>query len=158
MSNEQLAMRNEQCEIDFIEQRIINAVRGLITGKVNEILNNWNFLIPLFEFSDYKGSTAITPVISLSSCEKTEKERIIQLDTYSMTITITLPEYFDNELYCYGYAHAFEKALCEDVTLGGVVEKAVITNKKYIPPKKPNCGMEWELFISLRIIVEGMKV
>ena len=158
MNNEQLTINNELCKIDFIEQRIISAVRGLITGRVNEILNNWNFLIPLFEFSDYKGSTAITPVITLSSCEQTEKERIIRLDTYSMTITISTPENPESELYLYGYSHALSKALKEDVTLGGVVERALITNKKYIPPKKPNCGMEWELVISLRITVEEMKL
>ena len=157
MSNEQLAMRNEQCDIDFIEQRIINAVRGLITGKVNEILNKWNFLIPLFEFSDYKGSTAITPIILLSSCEQTEKERIIKLDSYSMTISISTPENPESELYCYAYATAFEKALNEDVTLGGVADRAVITNKKFNSPKKPNCGMCWELVLSLRITVETMQ-
>ena len=158
MNNEQLTINNELCKIDFIEQRIISAVRGLITGRVNEILNNWNFVVPLFEYSDYKGSTAITPVITLSSCEQTEKERIIRLDTYSMTISISTPENSESELYCYGYSHAFEKALREDVTLSGVVDRAVITNKKYIPPKVPNCGMNWELVISLRITVEGMNI
>jgi hypothetical protein len=142
----------------FIEEAIIGAIKKLIAGRVNEILNNWNFLIPLFEFSDYKGSTAITPVITLSSCEQTEKERIIRLDTYSMTITISTAENSESELYLYGYSHALSKALNEDVTLGGVVERAVITNKKYIPPKKPNCGMDWELVISLRITVEEMKL
>jgi hypothetical protein len=145
-------------EVDFVEQRIINAVRELITGRINEILNNWNFVVPLFEFSDYKGNTAITPVISLLTCEQTEKERIIRLDTYSMTISISTPENSESELYCYGYSHAFEKALREDVTLGGVAERAVIINKKYVPPKKPNCGMEWELIIFLRISVESMNI
>ena len=140
----------------FIEEAIVGAIKRLITGRVNEILNNWNFVVPLFEFSDYKGSTAITPVITLSSCEQTEKERIIKLDTYSMTISISTPENIESELYLYGYSHAFEKALREDVTLGGFVEKAVVINKKYLPPKKPNCGMELELIINLRITVENM--
>ena len=30
-------------EIIFIEQKIIDAVRKLLTGKANEKLNNWNF-------------------------------------------------------------------------------------------------------------------
>ncbi len=37
---------------DFIEQRIIEAVRGLLTGRVNEILGKWEFLIPVVEFSN----------------------------------------------------------------------------------------------------------
>jgi len=143
---------------EFIEPKIIDAVKKLHTGRINEIMCDWNFLIPLFEISDYIGTTAVTPSVFLTSCEQTEKERIIKIDAYAITITITLPETFESELYCYGYAHAFEKALNEDVTLGGVVDKTVITNKKYIPPKKPNCGMEWELIISLRITVEEMKV
>ena len=142
---------------DFIEIKIIDAVKKLHRGRINEILKNWNFIVPLFEISEYIGTSSVIPVISLSSCEQTDKERIIQLDTYVMTITITLPESFDSELYCYGYAHAFEKALKEDVTLGGVADRAIIYNKKYTPPKKPNCGMEWELIISLRITVEGKK-
>jgi hypothetical protein len=142
---------------EFIEQKILTAVKKLHTGRINEILNNWNFLIPLFEISEYVGTTSVTPVFLLSSCEQTEKERIIQLDTYSMTITITLPDNFESELYCYGYAHAFEKALGEDITLGGVADRAIITNKKYLPPKKPNCGLFWELIITMRITVESMK-
>lgn len=142
---------------DFIELRINNAVRGLLTGRVNEIINGWNFFLPLVEFSDYCGSSAITPVITLSSCEQTEKDRIIKLDTYSMIISFSIPETTDSELYCYAYANAFSKALGEDVTLGGVVDRAVITNKKYVPPKKLSCGMEWEVIISLRVTVEQMS-
>ncbi|MDR2541913.1 MAG: hypothetical protein LBC80_00460 [Treponema sp.] len=142
---------------DFIEQKIVSAVRGLITGRVNEIMLNWNFIIPLFEFCSYKGSTAITPTITLVSCEQTEKERIIKLDTYSMTISISTPENPESELYCYGYVYAFEKALNEDVTLGGIADRAVIVNKKYVPPKAPNCGDMWELVLTLRVVVEKMR-
>ena len=141
-------------DFNFIEQRIINAIKVLIKEKVNEILNDWNFIIPLFEFTDFIGSTAITPVVTLTSCEQTEKERIIKLDAYSMSITITIPENPESELYCYAYSNAFKKALNADVTLGGVADRAVIIERKIIPPKKPNCGMEWELIMSLRITIE----
>ena len=144
-------------EIVFIEQKIINAVRKLLTGKVNEKLNNWNFFFPLIEFSGYGGASAVVPVITLSSCEQSEKERIIRQDAYTLTITFSVPETADSELSCYAYANAFSIVLGEDVTLGGVVDRAVITTKKYVPPKKPNCGMEWELVISLRVTVEGMN-
>jgi len=155
-NKEQLANNNEQCKIDFIEKRIINAVNNLLKGRVNEKLNNYQFFFPLVEFSDYGGSSSVVPVVSLSSCEQTEKERIIKQDTYFITITFTIPENPDSELYCYAYATAFEKALNEDVTLGGVADRAVITGKKYNSPKKPNCGMCWELVLSLRVTVEGM--
>jgi len=127
-------------ENGFIEQRITEAIRGLLTGRVNEILNTWEFLIPVIEFSSFMGRYSVAPVVSLSGCERTEKERIIRVDTYSLSITFTLQEHEDGELFCYAYSTAFEKALGEDVTLGGVVDRAVITGKKYVPPKKANCG------------------
>jgi hypothetical protein len=139
---------------DFIEQRIISAIKKILDGRVNEIFQNWEFLIPIIEFGTV-GKFAVSPVVSLSSCERTEKERIIRQDAYSLNIAFTLHEHEDGELYCYGYAHAFGKALGEDVTLGGVVNRAVITGKKYIPPKKPNCGEGWGLVISLRLTVDG---
>ena len=142
---------------EFIEQQIINAVRKLLAGKVNEKLNNWNFFFPLIEFSGYGGDTAITPVISLYSCEQSEKERIIQQSAYTMTISFSVPESPDSELSCHAYANALGIVLDKDVTLGGIVDRAVITNKKYIPPKKANCGMDWEVVVTLRITVETMS-
>ena len=141
----------------FVEQGIIAAVRGLLAGRVNEILEGWNFFIPIFEFSNYKGNSAITPVISLSLCEQAEKERIIRLNAYSMGISISIPESPESEMYCYAYSNAFEKALGEDVTLGGIMDRAIVISKKYIPPKKPNCGEGWELVLSLRVTIEELK-
>ena len=143
---------------DFIEQQIITAVRKLLTGRVNEILENWEFLVPVIEFGNIGSGYATAPVITLSSCERTEKERIIRLDAYSLSISLSLQEHQDAEMYCYGYAHAFRKALGEDVTLGGIADRAVIAGTKYVQPKKPNCGQGWELVITLRITVEEMAV
>jgi hypothetical protein len=141
----------------FIEQQIIEAVRWLLTGRVNEVLENWQFLIPLFEISEFQGRSAVVPVIALALCERTEKERIIRQDAYSMTISFTLRETPESELYCYGYAAAVCKALGENPTLGGVVDRAVVTGKKYIPPKKAYGGEEWEVVITLRVTVEGIN-
>jgi hypothetical protein len=138
----------------FIEQQIISAVRGLLTRRVNEVLSNWQFLISLFEFSEYQGGSAVVPVITLSSCERTEKERIIRLDAYSMTITFTLAEKPESEMFCYAYAAAVCKALGENPTLGGVVDKSAVTGKKYTPPKKAYGGNEWEVVLTLRLTVE----
>jgi len=57
-------------------------------------------------------------------------------------------------LYCYGYASAVCKALGENPSLGGVVDRAVVSGKKYSSPKKPGCGEEWETVITLRVTVE----
>jgi hypothetical protein len=43
----------------------------------------------------------------------------------------------------------------EDIDL---VDRGVITGKKYVPPKKPYCGDGWELILTLRLTVEGMTV
>jgi len=141
---------------DFIEQQIIEAVRKLLSGRVNEILSKWEFLIPVVEFSNFANRHIVAPAISLVSCERTEKERIIRLDAYSLSISFTLPETQETELYCYGYAAAVCKALGENPTLGGVVDRAVISGKKYNQPKKPGCGEDWEMVIALRVTVEGM--
>jgi len=141
----------------FIEQRIIEAVRGLLTGRVNEILSDWEFLIPVIEFSTFANRHTVVPAVSLLSCERTEKERIIRLDAYSLSITFALPETEETELYCYGYAAAVCKAISENPTLGDVVDRAVVSGKKYSSPKKPGCGEDWETVITLRITVEELK-
>jgi len=140
----------------YTEEAITGAVKKLLTGKVNDVLRGLEFKIPIIEFGIFRGDTVIAPVVSLSSCEQTEKERIIKQDTYSLTITFPILDTVESELYCYAYAAAFQKALCEDVTLGGAADRAVITNRKYIPPKKADCGMEWETIITLRITLENL--
>jgi len=142
---------------DFIEQQIVSAVRKLLTGRVNEILEGWEFLVPVVEFGNIGSGYATTPIVTLASCERTEKERIIRLDAYSLTISFSLQEHPDGEMYCYGYAHAFRKALGENVTLGGIADRAEITGIKYIQPKKQNCGVGWEMVLTLRITVEEMN-
>jgi hypothetical protein len=146
-----MTMNNE-----FIEQRIINAVRRLLAGRVNELLGSLQFYIPLVEFGNYNGYEAIVPTITLTSCECSEKERIIRIDAYSLTLTFTLPETQYSELYSYAYSAAVCRAVENDVTLGGVADKAIVTGKKYNQPRKRNCGENWELVISLRIITEQM--
>ena len=140
---------------DFIEQKIISAVRGLLKGKVNILLGDMGFQIPLVEFGNYSGYVVV-PVIALSSCERSEKERIIRLDVYSLTITFNVPETVDSELFCYAYACAVCKALGENQTLGGAADRVTVSGKKYLPPKVANSGMEWQVTISLRVTVEAM--
>ena len=105
---------------DFIEPRILGAINKLLTLQVNEILSDLGFPIPAIEVGEFAGATAISPVISLSTCERSEKERIIRLDAYSLTITFNLPETPESELHCYAHAAAVCKALEENPTLGGI--------------------------------------
>jgi len=139
----------------FIEQQIIDAIRKVLIGRVNELLGESEYQIPLIEFGNYQGGNSIVPMITLSSCERTEKERIVRLDSYSMTITFSLSETPESELYCYAYAGAISRALYDDPTLGGVVDRAVVAGKKYASPKKPHCGECWEVVISFRVTVES---
>ena len=139
----------------FIEQQILEAVMKLLLGRVNDMLGVIEFPIPPIEFGKYSGYSVVAPVVSLALCERTEKERIIKIDTYSLTISFTLPETPESELHCYAYVGVVEKALGENPTLGGIADRVIVTGKKYIPPKKPHCGQGWEVVLSLRVTVEG---
>ena len=140
---------------DFIEARIISAVRGLLVGRVNKILGEMEFAVPAVELGEYLGGSVVVPVIVLSTCERSEKERIIRLDVYSLTIAFSVPESPESELYCYAYAAAVEKALGENMALDGTASRAVLIGKKYVAPKKPHCGDSWEVVLTLRVTVEG---
>jgi hypothetical protein len=142
---------------EFIEQKIINAVKKLLTGYFNAYLLQLDFQIPVVEFGIFRGVNVIAPLIALSSCEQTEKERVVKQDTYSVTVTFPVLETVESEMFCFAYADTFSKALGDDVTLGGVADRVVITNKKYVQPKKADCGMDWELIITLRLIIEGLN-
>jgi hypothetical protein len=145
-------------KVSFIEEIILNSVKKLLLGRVNEILGEAQFSIPPVEFGNYRGGSAIAPVISLSTCERTEKERIIRLDAYTLTITFAVPERNDSELFCYAYAAAVDRALAEDPALGGVAERAVLTGKKYVEPKTPYCGDCRNVVLTLKVSVLKERV
>jgi hypothetical protein len=77
----------------FIEEKLLNSVKKLLSGQVNELLEETEYPIPPIEFGSYRGGSAIVPVIVLSTCKRSEKERIIRRDAYSLTITFAVPEY-----------------------------------------------------------------
>jgi hypothetical protein len=141
---------------DFIEQRIITAVRELLSGKVNELLGEMKIAIPLIEFGIYRGVLVVVPVITLSSCECSEKERIVRMDAYSLSITFSMPETVESEFFCYAYASAVRKAVEKNSTLNGLANRVMIAGKKYTAPKTENCGQGWELVITLQITLEEM--
>ena len=135
----------------FVEQEILEAVRKMLTGRGNEILSDLEWQIPLFEFSDYDGKFSVVPVIRLFECERTEKERLIKLDTYTVSISFTVPEIPESEMICFAYVHAVNKAVSENPTFNGIVTRAVISSKKYQPPKMLNTGDSWQVVINLKI-------
>ena len=143
---------------DFVEIRIIEAVRKMLSGRVNELLDELQFDIPLIEFGGYEGGSAVLPEITLANCERTEKERIVRLDAYSLTITFNIPDRQESELYCYAYSAAVGKAVSDDPTLGGIADRAVVVGKKYAQPKNKNCADVWELIINLRVTTEALAI
>jgi hypothetical protein len=140
----------------FIEETLLNSVKKLLSGRVNELLGEVENPIPPIEFGTYRGGSAVVPVLVLSTCERSEKERIIRVEAYSLIITLGIPEGLDSEQNGYAYAGVVAAALGEDPTLGGVVDRAVLTGKKYVPPKYPETGEGWEVILTVRIVVEGV--
>jgi hypothetical protein len=140
----------------FIEETLLNSVEKMLVGRVNELLGEMEYPIPAIEFGRaLNRGYGITPVLRLSGCERTEKERIVQLDVYTLTITFTIPEHPDGERNCYAYASAVAMAVEEDPTLGGAADRVELTGKKYTPPKQSGTGGDWEVILTLRITVSG---
>jgi hypothetical protein len=146
----------------FIEEIIINSLKSLLSGRVNELLGETEYPIPPVEFGNYRGGSAVvgacSPVVALSTCERSEKERIVRLDAYTLTIAFTAPEWPGGERNCYAYASSVAAALRENPTLGGAVDRAVLTGKKYVPPKQSGTGGDWEVELKIHILVEETGV
>jgi hypothetical protein len=140
----------------FIEEILLNSVKKLLSGRVNALLAETEYPIPPIEFGTYRGGSAVAPVISLSTCERTEKERIARLDAYSLTITFTVPEHPAGDRNCYAYAASVATALKENPTLGGAVDRAELTGKKYSLPKCAGTGADWGITLTVRITTEGV--
>jgi hypothetical protein len=141
----------------FIEEVIINSVKSLLTGRVNELLGEAEFLIPPIEFTHKSngGYYAVTPELGISTCERSEKDRIVLLDAYKVTVTFTAHEPC-GERNCYAYAASVDQALREDPTLGGAADYALLVKKDYRGPKHPGTGEGWEAVLTLRVTVEGL--
>jgi hypothetical protein len=165
MSNEgaeQRAMSSEEGRMKngvFVEESILNSVKKLLLGRVNELLGEVEYPIRPIECGGYRGGSVVvgacSPVIALSTCECSEKERIIRVDAYTLTIAFAVPEHPDGERNCYAYAAAVGTVLNENPTLGGIAGRAVLTGKKYVPPKHSGTGGDWQLVLSLRITAEN---
>jgi hypothetical protein len=138
----------------FIEEEIDGCFFRLLDEQVNYFLREMELTVPPLDVRGKGGGDAVRPDVYICECERTEKERIIRIDTYSATVTFPVPEGEFADLYCYAYASAFDKALRLNPTLGDIANSAVLAGKKYIRPKKPGCGEEWKLVITARVTVE----
>jgi hypothetical protein len=150
-------------KVFYIEEIILNSVKKLLSGRVNELLGDVEFRIAPVEFLDCwppapAGVGAVAPVLRLSECERSEKERIVRLNAYALTVSFHVPEMADSERDVYAYGAAIGKALADDPTLGGVVDRAVLMGKRYVPPKTAFNGEGWEAVFTLRLTAEGMTV
>jgi hypothetical protein len=138
----------------FIEEELLGCFFRILDDRVNNSLEELELKVPRLEVGGGAVRGAVYPDVFLYECERTEKERIIRIDAYSASITFPVPDRGEADVYCYAYAAAFEKALDADPTFGGMVNRAVLTGKKYIRPKKPGCGEEWKLVLTVRVTVE----
>jgi hypothetical protein len=139
---------------NVIELRILDAARRLLTGRVNKLLADAQYPIPLVEFYDCEGGNVINPVLGLSTCERTEKELDNRQTAYALTISFSMPETSDSEFYCHAYAAAICNALEKDPTLEGVVNNAAVTGKKYNMPNEAYGNYERAVVLNLRVTVE----
>jgi hypothetical protein len=139
----------------FIEEIIINSLKSLLAGRVNELLGEAEFLIPPIEFTHKLngGYYSITPELAIATCERNEKDRVVLLDAYKVTITFTCPEQ-NGERNGYAYAGAVDRALREDSTLGGTADYALLVKKEYKAPKRPGTGEGWEVELKIHVLVD----
>jgi hypothetical protein len=145
----------------FVEEAIIGAIKRLLVGRVNEVLGEAELPLPFIELGEYRGGGVVVPVVELATCERTEKERVIRVDAYAVTIGFAVAESLaeggDGERCCYAYAAAVEKAIREDPALGGAADRVVLSGKKYMPPRYAGSGAGWEVVLPLRVTIEGIE-
>ena len=139
----------------FIEHRVIGAVKKMMSETVNGYFDELEYQLPMIEFNNFANRYFVTPAIIITGCEQTEKERVIRLSAYSVTITCNIQETPESSLYAFAYLAGIRKAVAENSTLGGVVDRAVLTSGKIVPPKVAGCGQEWQVVVDLRVTVEG---
>jgi hypothetical protein len=132
----------------------LNSVKKLLSGRINELLGETEYPIPPVEFGSYRGGSVVVPVIGLSTCERSEKERIVRLDAYTLTVAFAVPEWPGGERNCYAYAASVVTVLRENPTLGGIVDRVELTGKKYVPPKQSGTGGDWGLELKIHVLIE----
>jgi hypothetical protein len=171
-------MKKEKLRMDslYIEEKLLNSVKKLLSGRVNELLEETELPIPSVEFGQsgftglspkfrqsrnstvFGSGDVVVPGVGLSSCERSEKERIVRAEAHTLTITFSVPEWPDGERNCYAYASSVARALKENPSLSGAVDRAELAGKKYTPPKQSGTGGDWEVELKIRVLLEEAGV
>jgi hypothetical protein len=113
----------------------------MLSGRVWELLDETDLTVPALG--------ELRPVLKLVQCERSEKERVIRVDAYCLTITFAVPEYPEAERTAYAYGWAglaliwFNSGECPDGFLRGAGFRAL--NCGYIggrgmAPGRLSCG------------------
>jgi hypothetical protein len=131
------------------EEVLIEMTEKLLGGAANDYLSEFDVAIPLFEVEGSRQLVCfgVRPEIEISECELTEKERVIKSEAYTLKIT------FQNKSknLIYYYAYAIQRAIDDDVSFGGIVDRVTLVHKKY---QQKNNGCE--IIITLRATLESL--
>jgi hypothetical protein len=102
-----------------IEERLIEMVNELLSSTVNFYLSEMEEFVPLVEIESpgKLGNYGVCPTIELSEAARTDKDRIVRADAYTLTITFVLTSQ-NNKRDVYCYAAALESAINDDPTFG----------------------------------------
>jgi len=140
------------------EKKILGAIRKLLVDDVNKLLEGLSFHVPTLEFGTHSGREVIVPHVSLSACERSEKERIVFVNAYTVEIGIPVDDLrdWDGELLAFAYGAAIRRAVRLNPSLGGLADRTVITKMDYLEPKRRFCGDCWIVAARLRVTVEGL--
>jgi hypothetical protein len=139
--------------IPIIEFDILHAIQNLLTGAVNRFLEEQEYDTPLIELGG-GAPDRVVPEIRIVGGERSEKDRVIRLDVFSVTITLRVPEE-NGERSCYTYAAGIDRAISRDPTLGGVIDQAAMIKRSYQGPKVQHIGEGWEAVFTLWLTIEG---
>ena len=140
------------------EKKVKSAVKGLLVDDVNKLLEELSFHVPTLEFGTHSGREVIIPNVSLTACEQSEKERIVFVNAYAVEISLPVDDLrdWDGELLAFAFGAAIRRAVRLNPSLGGLVDRTIITNMDYVEPKRRFCGDHWIVAARLRVTVEGL--
>ena len=143
-----------QNRVMFIEEAMIEAVKGLLLVGVNELLGTLDEPVSMVNFNKNSPNDVLMPIISASPCEQTKKERLAHLEEYNVHITIPIRDSRDGFFYSWTYFCVLSKVFTDNRTLGGIVVCTEITERRIRPPVKKYNRDKWEVIYTLRATVD----
>ena len=115
-----------------VEIELLERLEILFLGRVNELL--YDEEARLAPFRDFSGvglasHDKIRAGLNIDECEQTEKERLLKMCAWTITIDFKVRD--DGERKRFYYGTALEQALFEDRTLGGLAASISLIKTKY---------------------------